>query len=213
MNGCHVAIHDTIQDADQAERTAPDGHLTLIWRLRIGAALKSSYPSDFRARETALGLSVVKNLEPLWTGLALERCDRQIFYDLLLLGRGILKGQLEERDAWRRLNDLMGMAQFIQFKVNYWKDFYIARAASSACICALQGEHQFCEQGGSLDSDDELDPDDFDTHFLASCAFADGPPWEPTSSPEARRAFWRRWLAEEVPLVLAEDVCSLSAAV
>lgn len=205
-----MGMEKLMQDAQAALKYAADGHLDLAWRYRIWGELESSFPSDFQIREACLALQVFEDLESLWAQLSLESCDRRVFYDFLRLCKDTISERTDKHSAFLSLNDLIGHGDHIRFRANRWKDFYIVQAGASACMCAIRGE---IHSNGEVDDtrDEDLDADDFDTHFLASCAFADGPPWEPDSVTDARREYWGTWLSERVPLVFMDDIEGLSA--
>ena len=204
-----MQIEKLTQDAQAALEDAPNGHLDLPWRYRIWRELEFSFPADFQVREALLALLVFKDLESLWVQLSLEDGDRQVFYQFLKLCRGAIRHEIDKHSAYISLNKLMSHGQQLRFTINRWKDFYIVQAGESACMCAIRGEIHPSGEGNR--TDEELDADDFDTHFLASCAFANGPPWEPGSVTEARREYWEAWLSKHVPLVFMDDVEALSA--
>ena len=78
-------------------------------------------------------------------------------------------------------------------------------AAAQALMAAIEDE---AFDPSSIDfhrTDNETDPNDRDAGYFAAVVASGGPPWDPFSNPEARRTFWRWWLAEALRILQAED--------
>lgn len=72
-------------------------------------------------------------------------------------------------------------------------------AAQRVVFCALYDE-AFDASDVDIDAlDENAQPDERDASFLAAVACSGGPPWDPASRQEERRAFWLWWLGEAVP--------------
>jgi hypothetical protein len=81
--------------------------------------------------------------------------------------------------------------------------FYALRAVRAACVDVIHPAHVLTPINIEL-TELEIDPDDFDPHFLASCIMARGAPWESSSDPNLRREFWINWLENLFPVAFSE---------
>ena len=182
-----------LRSARESILDSPLGELTLGWRQTLWRSLDGMYPKDSRLRRAFLAYLVVKEFRPLWMQLELEKTDQEVFEKLLLLTKGVLKGDIDSQSARYQLHNLECHAQMIEFVEKNSHGFFLLRAALSACRCALEDE-QFQPDGNVSHTDKQIDPDCLDSHFLASCVAAGGATWESESNPELRREFWLHWL-------------------
>jgi hypothetical protein len=69
----------------------------------------------------------------------------------------------------------------------------VPMAALDACWFAIS-DSAYDWDVGPEESDNEVDPDLWDAHFLTSMAVAGGPAWEQYCDDDARRSYWLRWV-------------------
>jgi hypothetical protein len=80
----------------------------------------------------------------------------------------------------------------------------VCRAAHGALCVALSDEWLGGEEGFPVDAeDDQLDPLDLETAYLASVVAANGFLDQPTADVKRRRRFWVRYLTEHLPAAVA----------
>jgi hypothetical protein len=82
----------------------------------------------------------------------------------------------------------------------------VIRAAHQALCVALWDEWLGGEEGFPVDADDDqLEPEDVETAYLASVVAANGFLKQRTADIGRRREFWSRYLGEIIPAAVAAD--------
>ena len=190
-------MQNLISDARKALADDPRGHLPLDARRRLWRAM--SPPFD-RSAEPDLGVGRKRRylLQRAAASKALKLW-REVFSNVdqtphllelmqVQVERGGQRRELGERydDGWNQLSELGS-------KYPLEPAIYAGCAILAAARAALHGVWM---GDGRVQSDRELDPEQWDAGFLASCALGEGFPWRAGSQVEVHRAFWSFYLDE-----------------
>ena len=118
---------------------------------------------------------------------------------LLELARQVLSRIVDPRRATREADSAHNRLDALGPLHNDWVAVAAGSCANAALFCALYDE-TFDPNDLDLDArDEDAQPEERDSSFLAAFACSGGAPWDPKSNREARRIFWLWWLAEAVP--------------
>jgi hypothetical protein len=144
-----------------------------------------------RARRARLAGRTAERVLGLWED---ERPgDREPTRAISLI-EPVLTGTADATDATRVAGELWAHVDNLILTAGREAPLHAGYAASRALMAALRDEPLDAPGGDPQASDQGRDPRRLDTAFIASGAVAGGPPWQPGTDPDARRAFWTWWL-------------------
>lgn len=209
--GMPTQLGSAIQAAQAALSNDPNSHLELRHRQPIMAAMGPKMDTSRTnggggyQRRTHLDLLTVRHVLPLWQALWPNNHTPQ---DLLSQADGLRGGTQAQRDAayqdirecWTVFNDFN-----TEENPNDAKESMVLFAAIKT-LCRATYDMSFDPalppreiKPGQFMLDGQIGPLSREAAFDASVAAANGLPWDPTSSPSQRRAYWEWWLREAVP--------------
>lgn len=204
-------LTSAIQAAHVALSNDPHQHLELRYRQPILAALGPKMDASRTdggpgyQRRTYLDLLTVKRVLPLWQAIWPSNTLPQ---QATAQAEKLLRGAPAQRDAaYQDIREYWGVFSDFNTEENPQdaKESMVLFAAIKA-LCRATYDMSFDPaqppaeiKPGQFMLDGQVGPFNRDAAFDASVAAANGLPWDSTSSPQRRRAFWEWWLREAVP--------------
>ncbi|MEC4816043.1 MAG: Imm5 family immunity protein [Scytonema sp. PMC 1069.18] len=186
-------LQNLIQEANKSLYRHPQHDLNLGYRHAIWAA----FGENGHLRRTALALSTVRHVLPIWNQQFSNDDKPQ---QVLTLAEKVISGDVskalaekESKQLWREIQQLG------------YDDSGIAFSVGCAAVASLDTaifDENFDADEIDFNLTDEQDTEGNDTAFFAACAYANGPVWETISgkSDSAKRLeFWSWWLNIAVP--------------
>jgi hypothetical protein len=193
----HAALEVGVRDAKKALDDGADGHLLLARRRAIWLAL-GGRDEEGRCARARLSIAAARRVLPIW-----ERLwpFNRLPHDLLDLTDQVCRGDVDPHS----LTALRDRAETELDDISWGSSTKSAVGAGYAALRALdvaRGDEP-CDlpRPDSAVRDEDLQPRQRDSAYLAAAAAAGGAPWEPRSSADRRRDYWNWWLAEAVPSV------------
>lgn len=192
---------------------APRLEISLVWRVRLWAAMNQSFPSDSLLRRSALAYSVARRAAQEWEAVKnrVTPSMRDLPSQLLTICLKAARGELTERQAHQQYKiDQVEAAMGLEEEIGL--PAFAPLAAHAAIKCAVGYEDAIYREwfyARVWDDDFEFTCDEsrdwlgWDAHFWASCA-AGGFPSLSGYNQQLRWDFWRRWLRKDVPAVLGD---------
>jgi hypothetical protein len=186
---------------DEAVRRARDvlarddrGNLKVGARRAIWAALGGCDDRGRRAR-TTLAISTSEHVQPIWKA---TWPDDPLPERLVDLARQVLSGAVDTQRATREADAAQNRLDDLWVQSPGAAAVAAGYSAQRALFCALYDE-AFDPNDFDVEAlDENTQPDERDSSFLAAVACSGGPPWDPASRTEERRVFWLWWLDEAV---------------
>jgi Immunity protein Imm5 len=119
-------------------------------------------------------------------------------HDLLALADAVIEGKTNRKEGARRRNRGFDALDDLSNRSRNKIPVGVGYAAAQTVATALGYDAlNPSEVHPDLD-DDGVQPEEHDSSYFAALVRAGGPPWDPASSVERRRAFWDWWLSEAV---------------
>jgi hypothetical protein len=203
-----MTIPDELRSAiDEAERQLAlhrHGALELAQRQRLRAALgpRQAFGIGHR-RRTALATFCVRRILPEWERL---RPEDDFPHRLLSSAQSYLANHLERRAA----RALVGQGITHSDNVSYWgwkardRDMrrvaLICHAAAAVLSFASGDDKPSRFEADTSMTDDRLDAYSWDTSYLVALFVARGHPGKAGEDVDRRRAFWRWYIHEAIPM-------------
>lgn len=184
-----------------------NGELILPWRNSLWLAMGVSQEDENGhpvgpgwSRRVRLGILTVQHLLPMWQEQYPQDQGPQ---QMLLLAEQVVGGKAD-RDAagsesdnyWALLSDLGVMednsepAEVLPFLVGM---------AAARVVRTARLDYQMVLYQNQNETDRDRDAWAWDESYLGAMAYAGGPTWVTSSSPERRREFWQWWLDQGLP--------------
>ena len=193
----HAALEVAVRDAKKTLDEDADGHLPLARRRAIWLAL-GARDEEGRCARARLSIAAASRVLPIW-----ERLwpSNRLPHHLLDLADQVCRGEVDRgaitalRDRAETELDDISWASFNKSAVG------AGYAALRALDVARRDEPSDLSRPDSAVRDEDLEPHQRDSAYLAAAADAGGSPWEPQSSADRRRDYWNWWLTEAVPAV------------
>ena len=170
------------------------GHLEVGARRAIWAALGGRDDSGRRAR-TILAISASEHVHPIWKAVWPEDPLPERLIDL---ARQLLLRAVDPQRASREADSAQNRLDALAARSLDAPAVAAGYSAHRALFCALYDE-AFDPNDVDVDAlDEDTQPDERDSSFLAAVACSGCPHWDPASRNEERRTFWLWWLGEAV---------------
>jgi hypothetical protein len=210
-----AGVQECIRVALVALKADPRGHLPRPVRVTLLRALgpyKSGGTNPPTAGHRARGrvaVACVRAILPAWAELfpADDMPGR-----VLAAAEARLRGEMDVPAAVRVRHQVMEHADRVEAEL--WDRAHdssdmrvlVCKAAHQALCVTLRDEWLGSEEGFPADADDnELEPEDIETAYLASVVAAKGFLQQPEADVGRRREFWSRYLGEIIPAAVAAE--------
>jgi len=195
MSPMSQTLEAAIHEAGAALAASPRGDLPRSHREAIWIAL--GHPDgDGRRRRTRLGRFAVEEVLPVWeSSWPGDRTPHR----LLALADAVLEGKTGREEGVRLRNQSFDAVDDLSNRSRDKIPVGVGYAAAQTVSTALGDEALNPKEVHPDLDDDDVEPEEHDPSYFAAAVRAGGPPWDPASSVERRRAFWEWWLAEAVP--------------
>jgi len=197
----HAALDDAVLDARTALNEDADGHLPLARRRAIWLAL-GGRDDEGRCARARLSIAAARRVLPVWQR---RWPSNRLPHHLLDLADQVCRGDVDPgaltalRDRAETELDDISWASFDKSAVG------AGYAALRALDVSRRDEPSDLSRPDPAVRDEDLEPHQRDSAYLAAAADAGGPPWERRSSADRRRSYWNWWLTEAVPAVARQN--------
>ena len=168
----------------------PNGELPLPDRMKIRRALQTGEEAEpDETRWCLLEIATARKVLPIW-----QASFPQVNFPIRLLD--MAEHQLRLACPDPALEPLFREAKTF-FDSSIAEDLLDAISAGFACWAAARNVLYGCQELVEISSELELDIEDWDASFFASCACSGGAVWEESrGNPVQRREFWLWYIAE-----------------
>ncbi|MFZ5445612.1 MAG: Imm5 family immunity protein [Myxococcota bacterium] len=180
-----LELQQALARAEASLDAEPRGHLTRPERRSVSAALATHQE---RAR---LALRAAQHVLPVWQA---RWPTDGLPAGLLQHAFALLHGDGDAAHARAALDEALTHLDDVSYQSTDKMSVAAGYAALRALTDALTGGAP--DEAAAAALDEDVSPEAHDAAYLASVAWAGGPPWHPGASAERRRAFWRWWLSE-----------------
>ena len=192
-------LREAIERAHAALERDPHGDLLRGYRETVWASLGGLDDSG-RIRRARLAIASARRVLPALEG---ARPDDTTAHKILELAEAVLTGASNPEEARVQYDIAFVHMDNISNESDDKIPVSVGYAAVQALIAAIDDE-VFDPFDIDLElTDDDTDPNDRDSGYLAAVVAAGGPAWDPASDDAARRLFWKWWLDEA--LQVADD--------
>lgn len=198
-----ATLNHALQKAEKALGNSGEGELALPHRRRIWEALgegAAGFGSPGHRRRTTLDLITVEHVKPVWD--TTYPSDGSVD-EVIDAARQVL----DARQSIQWADDLQGRA-WVAFldRMNADHQFLAGYVGNAACTTLFTAAHDKTYPTLAPEIDDyDLDPEDWDTSFVAAMAHAGGEVGDPEASQARRRDFWQWYLRQAVPAAWRAD--------
>jgi hypothetical protein len=195
MTATPEKLEAALDAAREALARSPRGDLPRSQREAIWIALGSP-DGEGRKRRTALGRAAIEEVLPAWEGSWPGDRTPQ---ELLALADAVIEGKTDRNQGLARRDAAFDAMDDRSNRSRNQLPVGVGYGAAQTLATAL-GYQSLNPTEVHPDMDDgDVEPEEHDPSYFAAAVRAGGPPWDPASSVERRRAFWEWWLAQAVP--------------